>query len=217
MARPQLQINRDRHGNQRVSWVDPGSGQVQDSIDIPVTRAGCAIEEHALSPSGEWIVTWRHSGQGEWGYDVIRADPLQRQAGIDERYGYMLDLPVFAPDESSLLGGHGDDWLGGWWSHPEDDPYDDPARGGDLVFGWLFVHRLPGHEVTFHQLRMTVPQGWFPADDPDDERWMGPSDIRPAGDGVHLVLPGGVPHQIPGPLAEVIRLPTPHPEGGRLL
>ncbi len=217
MAKPQLHLERDK-GNDLLRWREPGpSGRVLDEVSVPGTSCGCGIEEYAVSPSGDWIVTARCSGQGEWGYDVVCAHPLQRQAGIDERYGYMLDMPVFADDESYLLGGYGEDWLGGWWAHPEDDYFEEPARGGRLTFGWLFTHRLPDHEVRWHALVVTVPAGWMP-DDPEAETWMGPRYIAPApGGGARMVLPGEVPFRIDGPLAETIEVPMPHPGGGRLL
>ena len=216
MTGPELILEHDGK-SQLLCWREAGTGRVLDRIEVPTTGCGCAVEEFSLSPSGDWIVTARCSGQGEWGYDVIRAHPLQRQGGIEERYGYLLDLPVFARDESYLLGGYGEDWLGGWWADPEDDYYEDPARGGEVTFGWLFTHHLPGPEVELHELRVTVPRGWFP-DDPEDEKWMGARQIAPIpGGGARMILPGNIPYEIPGPLARSIELPMPHPHGGKLL
>ncbi len=169
-----------------------------------------------MSPSGDWIVTARWSGQGEWGYDVLRSHPLERQAGITAQIGYILDLPVFSEDECCILGGYGEDWLGGWWRHP-DDEHEHPARGGLVTFGWLFRHHLPSHEVEYHELQMIMPGGWLPTE-PDGEEWIGPRKIAPYGaGGVQMTLPGAIPFQLDGPLPKTIVLPTPHPDGGRLL
>jgi hypothetical protein len=73
-----------------------------------IASNGCYIEEIGASPSGEWLVTQRISGQGEWGYDVFRTAPLSREAGVTTERGYILDLPAFASDESFLVGGAGE-------------------------------------------------------------------------------------------------------------
>jgi hypothetical protein len=53
---------------------------------------GCCIEELPLSPRATWLVTRRNSGR-RWGYDVIRTRPLAREAGVDQEWAYMLELP----------------------------------------------------------------------------------------------------------------------------
>lgn len=196
----------------RRAWP---SGAALDETVCHVTRSGCAIQEIAASPSGRWLVTSRHSGQGEWGYDVLRTCPLAREAGTPEAAGYMLDLPRFSEDESRLVGGFGEFWLGGWWSHIDDDR--GPARGGPIRFGSLLVHRLPGHQVERHELWMDLPEGWIP-DEPESELWLGARSVAPiAEDGVRLILPGGVSWEFTGRLPPLIWLPTPHPSGGGLL
>ena len=181
------------------------------------TPAGCAIEEIAVSPSGTWLVTNRFSGQGEWGYDVLQTCPLKRKGGVteDKEEGYMLDMPRFSADESCLVGGFGADWIGGWWAHPDDDP-DEPARGGRVTFGFLFVHQLPSQRVKRHELRMDIPAGYLPKD-PEGSKWFGATDIKPVKNGIQLILPGKIKYTISYPLRPVILLPTPHPAGRRLL
>jgi hypothetical protein len=200
---------------QTVRRCRRASKEVVEETVCPVTRRGCFIEEIGASPSGNWLVTQRLSGQGEWGYDVFRTCPLAREAGVWEERGYMLDQPKFSADEARLAGGFGGRWLGGWWAHPEDD-YEEAARGGLITFGFLFVHHLPGHRVERHELRMDLPKGWLP-EDPEAETWYGARAIAPAGEGVRLTLPGGAAVEIEGPLPPVILLPTPHSAGGRLL
>jgi hypothetical protein len=180
-----------------------------------VLRSSCYIEEIGAAASGRWLVTQRLSGAGKWGYDVFRCCPLVREAGVIEERGYMVGLPAFSPDESRLVGGFGAGWLGIWWAHPDDD-YLDPARGGRITFGFLLVHHLPGHQVKRHELQMHLPEGWRPAD-PEAETWYGARAIAPVGEGVRLTLPGGAAVEIEGPLPPVILLPTPHPEGQRIL
>jgi hypothetical protein len=185
---------------------------IVDEAVCPHAPCGCTIEEIAASPSGRWVVTQRYSGQGEWGYDVIRSCPLAYEAGTPDEGGIMLDIPRFSEDESRLAGGFGDWWLGGWWSHQDFEP----ASGGLISFGFLFVHRLPSHRVERHELQMDLPRGWIP-DDPEAELWMGAREIEPVGEGVRLILPGGVPFEHRGPLPPVLLLPSPHPAGLRLL
>jgi hypothetical protein len=192
-----------------------GSGIVADEMSCPVARCGCAIDDIAASPSGNWLVSQRISGGGEWGYDVFRSCPLRREAGILSEPGIILDLPKFSKDESRIVGGFGLRWLGGWWAHPEDE-FEDPARGGVVTLGFLFVHHLPRHTVRRHELQMDLPAGWLPAE-PEAEKWYGARDITPKKESVKLVLPGGVPFEINEPLPPIILLPTPHPSGGRLI
>jgi hypothetical protein len=168
---------------------------------------GCAVSEMRVSDSGTWLTTMRTSGQGEWGYDVVRVDSMRPEGGIESTRGYMLEPAVFSADESRLVGGYGEGWLGDWWSHPDDDR-DQPARGGVVTFGWIFVHRLPGHQLTRHELKMDVPPGWLP-DDRWDDRWMGPSGIAPLGEGVRMTLPGGEVFEYASELPPVLELPMP--------
>jgi hypothetical protein len=186
------------------------TGEAIEEVAWPVTGTGCYIEEIAASPSGMWLVTQRISGQGDWGYDVFRSRPLAREAGIAEERGYILDLPRFAADESFLLGGAGLRYMGGWWAHP-DDEIDEPTRGGPVSLGFLFIHRLPNHDVTRHELLVDLPTGWLP-DDPWAV-WYGPRDITPTADGVRLMPSWGVPVEIQFPIPTVIHLPVPHPSG----
>jgi hypothetical protein len=195
----------------RCAWR---SRKAVEETACPVTRAGCYIEEIAASPSGTWLVTQRISGQGEWGYDVFRTCPLAREAGVDQERGYILELPRFSEDESWLVGAAGPGFLGGWWAHPDDD-IEEPARGGPVCLGFLFVHQLPSHREKRHELRVQLPKGWFP-DDPWAQ-WYGPRDITPTSKGVRLMPSWGVPLEVESPLPRVILLPTPHPSGKGLL
>jgi hypothetical protein len=208
-------VEDNRDGSDLVRRRICHSRAIVDETICPITRAGCAIEEIAASPSGVWLVTQRFSGQGEWGYDVLRSCPLARVAGTPQEYGYILDTPMFSADETRLVGGFGKNWLGGWWAHP-DDEYETPARGGLISFGFLFVHHLPSHQVDRHELQMDLPKGWLP-DDPEAELWFGARQIAPVAHGVRLTLPGGVTVEIEGPLPPIIQLPVPHPAGGKLL
>jgi hypothetical protein len=127
----------------------------------------------------------------------------------------MIDMPRFSADETQLVG-FASSWLGGWWTHPDDD-IDLPARGGRIEFGFLFVHRLPSQRVTHHKLHFDLPAGWVPTD-PESDIWYAVRDIVPEAAGIRAVLPGGVPFEFVGrQLAAEIVLPAPHPSGGRFL
>ena len=199
---------------QRVRRCRWPSKEAIEEIICPLAAGGCYIHQIAASPSGAWLTTQRISGQGEWGYDVFRSAPLGREAGVASEKGYLLDLPRFAADESVLVGGAGRGFLGGWWAHPEDD-IDVPARGGPVSLGFLFVHRLPSHEVTRHELRVRLPKGWLPED--PWAVWHGPGEITPTADGVRFVPSWGVPVEVRFPLPSVVPLPVPHPSGKGLL
>jgi hypothetical protein len=199
---------------QRVRRCRWPSRELVEEAAWPTTRSGCYIEEIAASPSGTWLVTQRISGQGEWGYDVFRTRPLAREAGVVEEPGYILDLPRFSADESVLVGGAGPGFLGGWWAHPEDD-IEEPARGGPVSLGFLFVHHLPSHQMSRHELRVELPVGWRP-DDPEG-KWYGPREIAPTRGAVRLVPSWGVPVEVAMPLPPVILLPVPSPSGRGVL
>jgi hypothetical protein len=190
------------------------SGEVVEETVRHLRPSGCYIEEIVASPSGRWLVTQNFSGQGEWGYDVFRTRPLARVGGIVEERGYILEPPCFSDDDSLLVGGGGEGFLGGWWAHPEDDN-EDPARGGPVEIGFVFVHDLLGRRVTRHPLRIDLPAGWQP-DDPWGE-WYGPRPIGPVNGGIWMMPSWGVPVEVSFPLPEVIWLPVPHPSGKGLL
>lgn len=127
----------------------------------------------------------------------------------------MLDAPTFAEDESQIVGGFGQNWLGGWWAHPDDD-FETPARGGEISFGFLLVHHLPSHRVERHEFKINLPKDWFP-DSFESEIWHGVAKITPGADKISMELYGGVKFEIIGPPPPVIQLPVPHPTGKRLL
>ncbi len=194
---------------QTIRRCQKSSKKLIEETVYPITSSGCAIEEIAASGSGSWLVTQRNSGQGEWGYDVFRSSPLARVAGIAEEPGYMLDLPKFSEDESFLLGAAGQGFLGSWWSKTGDP--EEPAHGGAVSMGFLFLHRFPTHKVTRHELRVVLPKGWLPKDPWDG--WYGPREISVTGKKIRLVPSWGIPVEIALPLPKIIVLPTPHPSG----
>ncbi len=198
---------------QRVRRCRWPSREVIEETEWPVTYHGCYIHAVVASPSGNWLVTQRISGQGEWGYDVFRTRPLAQVAGVAEEKGYILDLPAFSPDESCLVGGAGRGFMGGWWTHADDD-VDDPPRSGVVSLGFLFVHRLPSHEVSRHELQVNLPPGCQP-EDPWSE-WYGPREITPTADGVRFLPSWGISVVLRWPLPPVIMLPVPHPSGSGL-
>ena len=195
----------------RCLW---NSKQVIEDTVCRITHSGCYIHEVAASPSGAWLVTQRISGQGEWGYDVFRTAPLSREAGVDQEKGYILEVPAFAKDESFLIGGAGRGFLGGWWADLDQDP-DEPPRPGSKTIGFLFVHRLPSHKVTRHELRVKLPKGWLPLD--PWKGWYGPQEIEIVGKRVRMMPSWGVPFEVALPLPKVVVLPTPHPSGEGLM
>lgn len=200
--------------SQTIRRAHAQSGKPFEEITHPITRCGCYIEEIGPSPSGQWLITQRISGQGEWGYDVFRTSPLTWEGGIDQENGYILDLPRFSPDESFLVGGAGPGVLGGWWAHPEDD-IEEPSRGGLVAIGFLFVHQLADHRTSRCLLQVDLPKGWLP-DDPWAE-WYGPREVTPTENGISMMPSWGAPFEIDYPIPETVVLPTPQPSGNGIL
>ena len=209
-------VEDDKSGSQWIRLRVRADRVLLDELESPVTRTGCAIESIHVSPRGGWLVTQRNSGQGEWGFDLIRTRPLRREGGVAEEYGYMLDPPAFSADDARLVGGYGQSWRGGWWADPSDD-ISEPARGGQVTFGTLFVYDLTSQQSARHELVMDMPAGWL-TENEDDFDWAGPRHIAPsASGGVSMALPGGVTIEVLAPLGESILLPTPSDDGQGLV
>jgi hypothetical protein len=115
-----VEVIDDRQTVRQCRWP---SREVIEEIVIPPTNAGCHISEFNVSGSGAWVTTARISGQGEWGYDILRTAPLLRIGGVDERRGYISEAPRFAADESRVAVFAGR-WLN--WVYDERGP----ARAG---------------------------------------------------------------------------------------
>lgn len=194
---------------QTVRWCRWPSREAIEEVVIPLTNAGCRISGFNVSESGAWITTERVSGQGEWGYDVLRTAPLARVGGVDERRGYISEVPRFAADESRIA------VFASRWLNWVDDEDETPSRGGYVNVGWLYFHALPGLEETDHEVVVYLPAGWKA--EVESFQWHMPKAVTPVGDGVRMLWSGGVPVEIPGPLPAVIVLPTPHPSGKGLL
>ncbi|MCE9567197.1 MAG: hypothetical protein K8U57_34780 [Planctomycetes bacterium] len=195
-----IEVIDDRQTVRRCHWP---CREVIEEIVIPLTHAGCHIYAFNVAPSGAWVTTERLSGQGEWGYDILRTAPFSRLGGIDQRRGYISEAPRFDANESriAVFAGKLLNWV-----------YAEPSRGGHVNVGWLFFHRLPDGEVeTDHEVVVHLPDGW--TSEIELLRWFFPKEVTPVGDGVRLVPSGGLPVEISGPLPEVIVLPTPHPSG----
>ena len=197
-----LEVIDDRQTVRRCHWP---SRETIEEIVIPLTNAGCHIFAFNVAASGAWITTERISGQGEWGYDILRTAPLTRIGGVDERRGYISETPRFATDQSRIA------VFASRWLHWVDDEDETPSLGGYVNVGWLYFHALPGLEETDHEVVVHLPAGWKAK--VKNFQWYMPKEVAPVGDGVRLIPSGGVPVEIPGPLPEVIVLPTPHPSG----
>lgn len=197
-----LEVIDDVQTVRRCRWP---SDEVIESVTVPLTHAGCHIESFHVSPSGTWATTERLSGQGEWGYDIFQTSPLQRLGGVDELRGFIREAPRFAADESriAVLASR---WLN--WVQDEDEV---PSDGGLVNIGWLYVHRLPDLTETDHEVVVKLPAGWKA--ERKAEFWYLPRGVTPVGDGLRVGDWCGRVCDIPGPLPEVIVLPTPHPSG----
>lgn len=194
-----VEVIDDRQTVRRCRWP---SREVIEEIVIPLTHAGCHISEFNVSGSGAWITTERISGQGEWGYDILRTDPLTRVGGVAQARGFISEAPRFAADEScvAVFASRWQHWLS-----------KEPRLRGYVNVGWLYLYRLPGLEETDHEVVVHLLDDWEP--EVEYHRWGLPKQVTPMGEGVRLVPSGGLPVEVVGPLPEVIVLPTPHPSG----
>lgn len=175
---------------------------------------GCSVEEIKASPLGHWLISKRLSGQGEWGYEVFSTCPLKSRGGILEEKGYMLEMPLFSKDESFILGVYGEHFLGGWWNSKA--YFEEPADGGEVVLGYIFIHSLISQKVKQHELRINLPKGWIP-DNIDSPAWHGAEEINLKKNSVEFKMTGNIRVNLEFPLKEVIYLPTPHPLGNGLI
>jgi len=200
-------VLRVADGAQRVQRVRLSSNEVVEESTMPISWCGCHIEELSVSPCGKWAATWRLSGQGEWGYDVFLTHPLERVSGITEERGYALNAPQFSACGTRLVGvaGRYFEW---WWPDPDWDN-DRPSDGQTVCVGFLYVHRLPSHEVTRHALLTELPPGWKQG---RGTTWRVPRGATPVGDGARITF-CGAEVELHAPLGDEIMLPTPHPSG----
>lgn len=189
---------------QLVCRVSAPRWEPTGALRVPVDASGCAIEDVTVSGSGRWAATQRSSGQGECGFDVFDLASMERIGGVSDLDGYGPELPAFSEEEGRVVWGCGP-WLGGWWAHPDDEP-DEPARGGVVDMGRVDEVELASGRHRVCRLELELPAGWLP-DDPWAEAWHGPTRLRPAGDGVRMILPGGQTFEHLGALPERLRLP----------
>ena len=197
-----VEVIDDRQTVRRCRWP---SRDVIEEIVIPLTRAGCHISQFNAAGSGRWITTERVSGQGEWGYDILRTVPLARIGGVDERRGYISEVPRFAVDESRIA------VFASRWLNWVDDEDETPSPGGYVNVGWLYFHSLPGLEESDHEVVVHLPAGWKA--EVESFQWHMPKGVTPVREGVRMTPSGGVAVELSGPLPAVIVLPAPHPSG----
>lgn len=181
------------------------SKEVVEQTVIPFSHHGCHLESFLVSPSGKWIGTERTSGQGDWGYEILQSSPLRWVGGAENIRGYMNEPPRFAADESNyaVFGSRTFRWV--------KDTTTVFTDGGCVNVGWLYLLRIPHVEVSDHEVVVKLTPGWKAEGRPQD--WHMPKGIEPVGDGLRIGDWCGQAIDIPGPLPEVIVLPTPHPTG----
>lgn len=165
-----------------------------------------------VSPSGRRAAVIAIEGP-EWYYVLLGLVPSLSQTNVDHRIDdYLLDGPVFSPDERFLVTVGSPRFV--WWSWPEEEFDEDewlrPSEGGRFECGWLHVHDLVTDQRTKHSLEVELPTGWTPTprpSEPDGWSWTVLWGPEFTGNRTFRIwLPGGMPLDLELPLPEPIEI-----------
>jgi hypothetical protein len=192
----------------RYRWPE---GQLQEELHFGVPSGGA--DALIVSPAGGLAAVVAMQGP-EWYYEVLGLRPALAQLGVGHRINeYLVDGPVFSPDERYLVtvGGAGHVW----WAWPDEEHDEDewqlPSEGGRFEFGWVYVHDLLGEQVTRHPLSGALPAGWKPQPrdgEAEGQSWQAVWGPQFTGERTfRLWLPDGSPLDLRLPLADVIKVP----------
>jgi hypothetical protein len=191
----------------RYSW--PGC-ELQEELHFRVPSGGA--DALVVSPAGGLAAAVAIEGP-EWYYEVLSLRPALSQLDVGHRIDdYLLDGPIFSPDERYLVTVGSPGYL--WWAAPDEEDeerWQIPSEGGKHEVGWVHVHDLGKDRKTRHPLVVDLPAGWQPvprAGEPDGWSWkvvwgphfLGDRDFR-------LWLPDGSTLDLRLPLPKVIKVP----------
>jgi len=155
------------------SWLERELRQ-----ELPFSVQSGGADALVVSPTGGLAAVVAIQGP-EWYYEVLGLRPSLTQLGVGHRIDdYLLDGPVFSPDERYLVTVGSPRFV--WWAWPEDEEWDEeewqvPSEGGRYELGWVYVHDLAAGRKTKHPLAVDLPAGWQPEPregEPDGWSWM---------------------------------------------
>ena len=129
---------------------------------IPYPRRGLAGGRIIVSPSERLALLATFSGQSEQAYDLFQvAGGIEKIASMSYEVGESASYG-FSQDEDLLLMALPDTCCEGWllWQDAEAEP-DEKGRLS-FRFGQIRVHKIGSNEVSVHEIRVSVPEGWAP-------------------------------------------------------
>ncbi len=132
----------------------------------------CGVEELVGSPTGQSVLAFLNSGQGEVGYELFSVEPrlAQLHAGPVFEYGYVEAAPVFSPSGQWIALATSNHIEPYWWVGNKGAPreWDAPSRGGIVTAGFLFIQDTVRRKTTRHDLQLRIPPGWHPPEGSSD-------------------------------------------------
>ncbi len=189
----------------RYSW--PGL-ELQEDFSFNVPSGGA--DGLVVSPTGRLAAVIAIQGP-EWYYEVLQLLPSLSQPRVGHRIDdYLLDGPVFSPDERYIVTVGSPRFL--WWTWSEDEEeWQVPSEGGTYELGWLHVHDLASGQKTKHTLVVNLPAGWQPTPregELDGWSWTVLWGPQFTGDRMfRLWLPDGSPLDLRLPLPDNVEIP----------
>jgi hypothetical protein len=194
----------------RYSW--PGTEREEELVfSVPSGGADALV----VSPAGRLAIVVAIQGP-EWYYEVLGLLPTLSQLGVGHRIDdYLLDGPVFSPDERYIVTVGSPRFV--WWAWPEEGEWDGeewqvPSEGGLYELGWVYVHDLTSGLKTKHPLTVDLPVGWQPIPregESDGWSWMVVWGPEFTGERSFRVwLPDGAPLDLQLPLPPTVEVPV---------
>lgn len=188
-------------------WKWPGS-QLRDGLAMPCPTARVGGYMPMVAPNGAYAAVSIYSGQSEARYELFQLTPqLCHLGGMAYRHAEGgFRAMAFSPD--SALFALASSEARCWWVGDDDADYDVPAKGGEVEWAALYLHRIGEDSPRRYSLRTRVALGFLPTEALADHPWARGLRFVDA-QTVELDLPWGGSARVKPADNEVLLLPPP--------